>query len=421
MISNLQTVFKKNFSSVLPLAFRYIFFLIIGVCQIYLFTHFVDKQQYGQFQYIITIFSTLSIFALPGTTMAFTKMGALNDEQLHFKLVKLRIKSSIIGSIVILALSSYFYDSNPELSKSFIWLIFLFPFFFSLDSYLHIFSGRENFSLKASLEVLKKLLVISSLGVAIYFQLLDNLPLLMLMLLLPEIICHIIGYSILFSMKKPKIASQNDYQYYKRYTQGITFISFLGIIETKLDKLIIGTFIGLSELAIFHVSKVIQEQIKSIWSIFSTVFLPKIYKRTKKESFKLTIIVVPFIGLFFFIVIGAILYFLDDIVLLWFGSNYLSSIPITRIMLYTSFVNILHTVVATYMVAQNMITELTKVRTITIVFYVLSLVILTPQYQVYGIVYSWVIKTLLASLLGFVIFVRHGIREKFFSWQDTAK
>ncbi|MCO4782084.1 MAG: hypothetical protein KC646_07125 [Candidatus Cloacimonetes bacterium] len=403
---NFKQAFHNNYKNALLLGLRYILLIFIGIFQVYLFTHYVEKEVYGQFQYFVTILAMLSLFSLPGSNLAFTKMGALKDERFHVSILKVRVLTSCFASLILLLFAGYFYKINFSMSLAYISAAVMFPFLYSLDSYLHILNGREQFNAKTAFEILKKFLIFVTLLTLIYFDLMNNIFILVVSIFMSEIICHVAGELYTIKTLPPQTDKGCDHNFYRKFTKNMTFISFLGVIEGRIDRLIVGTFLGFSNLAIFHVGKVVLEQVKAIWVIISTLLLPKIFKKSTADSYKLTFFTFPVIWTFFGVLIAFLLYFLNDIILLWFGANYMESVPLARLMLYSSFFSIPHTVFVTYMSTQNLLVEISKIKIATIVVYSIFLAALTSKYGVYGVVYAWIIKTVFGSLLSTIVFIR---------------
>src|SRR5947207_34065 len=105
----------------------YIISLITGIILTYTYGNFLSKEIFGQFNFVLSILSLIGIFSLPGMGQALTYAFSKNNQGNFLKAIKQTFWFSLIGSLILFFLLTYYLKENIDISKSLLLLVFLFP------------------------------------------------------------------------------------------------------------------------------------------------------------------------------------------------------------------------------------------------------------------------------------------------------
>jgi O-antigen/teichoic acid export membrane protein len=394
--------FRPDFYNFLPLFIKNIVFIVLSFFQLYIMTNYLDIESYGKLQFVLTIVASIVFLTLPGSNLAYNKMGAKNDEKYFFSLLKYKIKFSLIGSFAILGIS-LFYWNDKSLFFSLVISSFAFPFFYNLDSYLSLLNGQEKFHKKVKYEILKQITTVSLLTITVLFFSKD-IVILLFVIFSSSIMFNILVNLSLFKKNKVylKISKLSDY---KKYTKDMSWVSVIGVIESRLDRIIIGTFFGFTNLAIFHVAKAMQEQFKNLWVVFANLIIPKTYNKNKIENKIYLLKALGYsIAIFFIITILAIM-ILPWVFSLLFHQQYSNSLDYLNIMLFNVVIGIPNAVLIIYFNTHSLLKTILAIKISSLVVYVICLIIFSYYWQIWGIIYANIFRVFYASLVTTVLFL----------------
>ena len=318
MINNLKKN-KKNINNFLLLAGKNIVLVVLSLFQLYILTQYLDIESYGKFQFVITILSSIAFFTLPGSNLAYNKMGAKNDERYYFSLLKYKIIFSYIGSFVLISISLFYYDEK-SLFYSLIVGSIAFPLYFNLDSYLSLLNGQEKFYEKVKYELLKQISIVGSLAIAVTFYNEDYFILLTILFSV-SISFNLIAHFWLFKNSVEKKVTTRKVENYKKYSKDMSWINVIGTIEAQIDRVLVGVLFGFTSLAIYHVAKVIQDQLKNIWVVFVNMIMPRTYKKSKIKSIHFLLKIITPVFVVFFVIVLMVIFILPTIFTFVFNWN----------------------------------------------------------------------------------------------------
>lgn len=403
MISRYYVQAKPYIKNFLPLFFKNIVFVFLGLFQLYILTKYLDTESYGKLQFILTIISTFVFFSLTGSNLAYNKMGARNDLKYYFPILIHKIKFSLLGSVSLIFISLFYLNKDMEMFYGLFLSALFFPLFYSIDGYLSLLNGQEKFHQKVKYEIIKQLIVVFILICTVIFITRDILTLLFI-LFLATIIFNIIANLFIFKKKNLKYLKINKFKDYKKYTNSMSWISIIGVLEGRLDRLIVGSFFGFTNLAVYHVAKTLQEQIKNIWVMFSNLIIPKTYKNTKEKNIKY-LTKITFLSIFIFTLISIIIYFIAPIIFNLFDNDlYLESQKYFNVMLLNIIIGIPSAVLIIYFNTYSYIKDIIIIKIASFIIYLILLVYMSYKYQIIGIIYANMIRIICINLLTIFLF-----------------
>lgn len=307
-------------------------FSIRSLVIILLFTNFLGKEIYGQYNFIISVLGIISIFGLPWTYNTIIQSVARGYEGTYAFLLKKIFFFSLIGSVllVLFAFWIFFLRGFSEYSI-FIILAILLPFYTTSWTYIYFLSWLERFDLRVKYEIITHLIVIWVTITSVYFT--KNLMILVTGILLSQILPWLYFQQKLIAGGNTKVDRES-------FDIGLrlTFFGFLSTVKIYVDKIIISYFFGFTQVAIYSLASAINEQIYAIGKIIGTIIMPKTSNYTKEDIqiHRKRLIIVIFC-LFWSLSIGLILLY-PYLIPFLFGESFYEAILYSQIL--TAFVSI---------------------------------------------------------------------------------
>lgn len=302
-----------------------------GLATVYVLVRTLNQDQFGDYQFILSIVGVLTVFSLPGLNNAVMQSTARGMEGTFSHALKPSFLSSLIGSLILCCIGTWYLlviDSN--LFLAFYVAAILFPFTHSLKHWKSLKAGKEEFLsfllIEGSFALLTALLVIG-FSLAIPGSIIYPL---FIVLAVPALLNLVLTGYMLQKIAPEAPVETGSIQY------GIktTLYSSLNIIANHIDKLLIYGFFSPASLALYFAAERMSELTKSIGQNLAAVLAPR-FAKTGSYTDRLDRILNVFsIGLGAAIIIFSFT-FLPLIMSILFGENYIEAIPYAQALLCT--------------------------------------------------------------------------------------
>jgi len=236
------------------------------------FARLLSKDTFGQYQFIISIMSMISIISITGLNTSIIQSVARGYDGSYIKAVKIRFLWSLIGIPTLLIVGGYYYISESQtLGLALLTSGIFFPFFYALNTWDSFLQGKERFDLSAKYTSIQSIInTLFTISIVFFFR--DNL--------IAIIIAYFASYSIFnvlwFWRSLKYIKNKEDDKEVIDYGLFLTKINILGIIANNIDKILVGSLLGPKELAIYAITSVIAIRLKDFLKTFSSILLPKL-------------------------------------------------------------------------------------------------------------------------------------------------
>lgn len=265
-----------------------------GILLSSLFARIWPSDVFGQFSFLNSAISFISILALPGMSTAITQAIAEGKEGFFKRSVKMVGKFSIAGAIILLLGSLYFYFRNNEsLAIATAISAFAFPLVNTGGLYTSFYSGRKDFKKLALLSICSQYVSIIATAIALFM-----FPSLIMVALFSNWSSAIFSVFVLYFALRGLRNSDDDTRLEKL---GLTLSlgSTIMLAVDYFDRFAIPLFLGFSQNAVYAFAILIPLQIQSFLKIFSSLAQPKISiiseknirKDLAKKSVQLEIVV----------------------------------------------------------------------------------------------------------------------------------
>jgi O-antigen/teichoic acid export membrane protein len=341
--------------------------------------NYTSKNFFGSYQLIISTIGLLSFLSFPGIKDAILQSVSRGYDYSLIIGTKTAIKISFVGSFVLILLSFYYFSKSlHSIGYSIIITAFFFPFFHSLNNYHFFLEGKRDFKkafLYNSFICLTNLFICFS----ILFFLKENLVLLITFILLNN---FCINYYLFLKCSKT-ITNLNQDKDLLNYGWFMTRISVLSIIALRIDKIIIGIFLGPSSLAIYSIGILFPEKIKDIIKTILSTFMPQFACKKMTISWN-KILIVFLCGILLFI----LFIFSQPIIMKVFFPKYISSIELGKLYSIGFIVIPLNSYISYFFRANKNKKAIYRQFMYSQIIYFICLGPLVFYYQINGLIYS---------------------------------
>ncbi|OGM10422.1 hypothetical protein A2159_01525 [Candidatus Woesebacteria bacterium RBG_13_34_9] len=256
-----------------------------GIVLSSLFARIWPSDIYGQYSFLNSAIAFVSILALPGMSAAIVQAVVEGKEGFFKRSVKIVGKFSIIGGVILLCGSVYFYfRQNLNLALATGIAAFAFPLVNTGGLYASFFAGRRNFKTLAILNTSAQYISILATSLALL-----KFPSLVMVALFSNWSTAIFNTFVLFFTIR-KLKNNRDDKKLEKLGITLSFGSTIILGVDYFDRFMIPVFLGFSQNAIYAFAILIPLQIHSFFKIFSSLAQPKITdiseKNIKKDLIK---------------------------------------------------------------------------------------------------------------------------------------
>lgn len=304
---------------------------LLGFAVIYVLVRAMSKDQFGEYQFVLSVFGMVAMFGLPGLNNAVMQSVARGFSGTFRASIAPSMFASAIGSLLlaIVALWKYFVG-DFELAVAFLVAAIAFPLVHGLRRWQGYKSGTENFHFILINETLFGFLVsFAVIGAALAQPGSIVWPLVaMLLVLATQNVINTFRVLSRIASDEPNEAGSVGY--------GIrtTFYLAFNLVANHLDKVLIYAFFSPASVALYFLAEKVAELAKSVAQNIVAVLAPRFakaetYSRKLDSVLRtLTFVLGVLIILFAFTV-------LPPGIELLFGRDYVAAIPYAQALLFT--------------------------------------------------------------------------------------
>lgn len=268
---------KGGFWSTLSQTISIISVLLISV----FFAHFLSKEVYGNYKFIISTISILGALSLSGMGTAVIQAVSRGKDGTLYIAVSTSLKWGVITFISTVIMSTYYYfNKNYTLSIAIIIAGLTTPFISAYGLYGSFLAGRKYFKEGAKYGIITQ--TINAASILLTTILIPNELALIFVNFTISALVTIIIYIYILKKYKPNNESDNSLI---KYGKHISLMNLFGTIASQIDKVLVFHFIGSAGLAIYSFSIAIPEQIRGSYKNLFGITFPK-YSSLPEEKLK---------------------------------------------------------------------------------------------------------------------------------------
>lgn len=354
--------------------------------------NWIDKNIYGQYKYILSLVSIISLFSLPEMGTAVTQAVARKFEGDFLRGFKSKIKWGLLGGLSALIIAVYYgFQGNTSLLLAFLVVMIFLPLFNAFTIYSDYLTGKKLFDVQVRYESTIQVTASALMILSLFFinRYLLGLPnfVIIIFIISVYIASRTILRSIFFFRTKYKFTpnKKTDPQTIS-YGKHLTVATLLGDISGHLDKILLFHYLGAVQLAVFSFAVLIPDQTKTIFNHVGKLALPKFsvrpMKQIKKSFLKKLLYFVAFIaaGMAAYIVIAGWVY-------KTFFPQYTDAILFSRVYAL-SLIPLAFSVILPLLKAKRMTKEIYQLRIICPIIRIGLIFVLIPLFGIWGAIFS---------------------------------
>lgn len=358
----------------------------------------VDKAEYGEYRFVISMILILSIATLPGMNTSLVQATAQGKTGQLVATTKTRMKYGILGSVASLLIAGYYFiNNNTSLAISFAIVAMFLPFYNTFFGYYFYLQGKQLFNQSAIVQGLSRVLFLIGMLTTAYLA--PTAPYLIAMYMAVTLVMQYVGYRWTISHHPEDQSQKSETHETTSYGVYLSMWASPNLIAAQASVVLIWFFIGDIEAAIYAVALTIPMEFNRLGSILNQVAMPKMSKGATdihalfRKIIKLEII-------FLFIWIGYTV--TASHIFNFFFPEYPEAVIYSIVLMLMIFLvprMILHALIN----AKKMRKTIQKVSIITPVFHIILAASLIPLYGLWGAIFatllSWLIECILLLVL----------------------
>ncbi len=358
-----------------------------------LFAHYLSKEVFGIYKYILSMAGIAVAFSLNGINTAVTRAVAQGYDGIFKKSIVIQMKWVIPQAIFTLILSIYyFYYGNTVYGISFLIVSLLGPISSIANTYTALLNGKKDF------ETFSIYGIISNL---IYFTLSF-----LTVVLLPNVVYLVLAYfiatagsNVFFCFKAYNKYKLNDNFRKEDVTYGkhISLLNIIGMVAAQLDNVIVYHLLGPAALAIFSFATIIPEKIRTLFGFISTAALPKL---SENDNLGISTNIGKKIEhlIMMAIIISSVYIVMAPYIFEWFFPQYLSSVIYSQVF-SLSLIAIAANIPVTKLYADKLQKELYIVGTTGPIAKVIILLFVVNIFGIWGAIFAKMFSHILSMIL----------------------
>jgi O-antigen/teichoic acid export membrane protein len=237
----------------------------------------VSPEILGNFQFVLSILMTVSIFSLNGMNISLIAAFSKKKNGFFLKATKLSFSYSFIGSIILIIFSLYnFINGENTMAICFIIASLLNPFFKGLLSWKVKKISFGKYIELSKIELLNSIILNLFLILSVIFYTNDQIYLVLISVLIPSL------QNIILFLKERKLVTKNSVNKFRKETKyGFQYSvqEIFPIIAKEIDKIIIYFFLTPVSLGFYYILCRLPEFIKNFMQEIIFFIMPKFAKQ----------------------------------------------------------------------------------------------------------------------------------------------
>ena len=243
------------------------------------FANLLSPATYGSYRYILSLTGIFGVFALSGIKIAVVQAAARGLEGSFYTGFKTKLKWGTLGSLAAVVGAVYYWlQGNSLLPIPLLITAICLPLMLASHVYGGFLAGRKLFGVGAIYGIITKLVSVAAMVIALFLT--KNLLWLVAVYFVSNTFLNYFFY--LWTKFKLRPNKKEDGQTIS-YGKHLSFMGILGRATKEIDKVIVFTFIGPVEVAIYSFAVLIPTQISDILTNVSSIALPKLAVTSPKE------------------------------------------------------------------------------------------------------------------------------------------
>lgn len=382
--------------------------LFCGFASSLVLARILPQETYGQFNYIFSILGVLAISSLPEMKTAIVQAVSNEHDLALIEGTKTRLKWSILGAVAVLSIGTYYYlQGSILLAKCFIISSLLFPIYYASDSFYSLLHGKKYFYTLTKYQSISQIFLTLITIAVVYFA--RDLLWIIIANLVTTILVN--SYFFISTIKKGNLNKRED-KGAIAFGKRLTIIDIIKFIRAQYDRIIIGIYLGFSDLAIYSIALFVSDTPKLLLSVIVSLAFPKLSVMDERAAFYETRRRMPQLILCSIIICGIGIVLLPYIIPLVYSQKYLKSVLYSQILMASVIITIPAVIlIKAVFPAQKKVKELFKISTSVSILEIILLTLLVPRFRLLGVVIIRVVARTIETLYAWKLMSIRKLRE----------
>ncbi len=290
------------------------------------FAHFLSKETYGTYQYLLSLAAIVGTFTLTGMNTAVTQAIARGYDGVFAQAMRLQMKWNLLPTLGTWVFSIYYFtQGNSTLGFGLFLIGLITPLVSTLNTYAGIFAGKKNFKGAFLYNLYGNIPFYASLLLVAFFY---DAP---LPLLAANLIVQVLTtYALYKAALKVYELNQKVDPAALSYGKHLSLMNLLSGIINQLDSVFVFHYLGAADLAIYSFATAIPERLGSFFKFIPTAAMPKFAVKTDEEI-KRSIFAKTGFGLLAGAIIAVIYILLAKLFFTLFFPAYIAAVPYSQL------------------------------------------------------------------------------------------
>lgn len=347
---NIQRKSKRSalLSGGLWLTIRYFVLTGTGFLLSIAFARLMEPKMYGQYQFILSLLTSFSVFSLAGLNMAAMKAVAQDAFQPVLQAVKISFFSSFLAVPLLIGYGTYvLFQQDRFLGWSVIVASIFFPFLYAPNTWYVFYEGKQMFKPVTLRLILSSMVVTSVLFLGVYFQ----LNLIWLVFLYGFTTVLFLGI-FLWEVYRKIDKKQDNKQWVKLdmgYGLRVSMQKFVYTLSESLPFIFISFFLGYHAVAHFQLANLFLASIAGFIGALATLSLPKLFieiQSIHRNIFVQAVTIGMLTSIGYFAIVNGIFVFI-------YGDRYYESYILAKVLVFLPLCISVRTFLVNYFTVQE--------------------------------------------------------------------
>ena len=290
------------------------------------FAHFLSKESYGTYQYLLSISAIVGGFTLMGMNTAVAQAVARGYEGSLREAVRVQLRWNIIPLLGAWAFALYYtLHGNSTLGIGLFLIGIGTPFVNTFNTYGALLAGKSAFKRGFFYNLFGNIPYYGALILVAFFF---NAPIpLLIANLFAQAVALFVLYRITLAVYKPNNKVDSETVAYGKH---LSLMSLFGTVTGQMDSVLAFHFLGPANLAIYSFATAIPERLSSFFKFIPAAALPKFAVKTDEEI-KRSILAKTGIGLVAGTIIAIVYIALAKLFFILFFPTYMAAVPYSQL------------------------------------------------------------------------------------------
>jgi len=243
------------------------------------FANLLDPTTYGNYKYVLSLLGVLAVFCLDGMRLAVTQAVSRNLEGSFYTAFRARLKWGLLGSLTAIVGAVYYWiRGNNILPIPLLVASIFLPLMYASQLYGAFLNGRKLFNVQVNYRIINQVISAGAIIATLFFT--KNLFWLVSVYFVSHTFLNFFFYFLTKARFRP---NKKEDPKTLNYGKHLSLMGLVNYLATYLDKILLFTFVGSAQLAVYSFAVLIPEQIKAITTNINTLALPKLTLKSREE------------------------------------------------------------------------------------------------------------------------------------------